>query len=267
MIKPSFCYCFGMDNFAENLKRIADCGFEAIEIWSYDLEAQPLEVIKKALSDAGLGVAQLCPYFNFVCSTDEWYSSVELGQQYIDYAKELNSPLIRVFTGPMSHDQQVPGNKASDEQWDAAARGLKMLCIAAEPLGIKFCLEVHHGQLAEDSNTTLRLINYVDMPNLVANPQIPLMDEDPYYSLEKLKGHIGHFHTHNWSDKIGGELTLISKGIFDWEAFLKQAILGGFDGYVSLEHAKLSSPDDPWKAAEIDGPFFRELTQKLNAST
>ncbi len=263
MIHSSFCYCFKGD-FADNLKKIADCGFEAVEIWASELESRPIEETAKALQNAGLKCSQICPYFNFVHSMDEWQESIELGLRYIEYSRALGNPLIRVFTGPLKESERVCGIDATPEQWDAAIRGLAALCGEAEKYGVRFCLEVHPGTLAEDSHTTLKLINGVKSPSLVTNPQIPLRDEDPWYSLGRLAGHIAHFHAHNWSDRLDGTMVPLAEGIFDWESYLKMALIDGFDGYVSIEHAGASGGGDPWKAARIDGPYLRELAAKLN---
>lgn len=266
MIHSSFCYCLKEGEFEENLRRIAGCGFEAVEIWAHDLEARPIEATAEALAGAGLKCSQICPYFNFVHSIDEWQASIELGLRYIGYSRALGNPLIRVFTGPLG-EAGVSGIDATEEQWDAATRGLAGLCMEAEQHGVRFCLEVHPGTLAEDSHTTLRLIKAVRSPSLVANPQIPLRDEDPWYSLGRLAGHVAHFHAHNWSDRLDGALTPLSQGIFDWEEYLRKAIKDGFDGYVSIEHADAAGGGDPWKAAEADGPYLRELTTRLNGES
>jgi sugar phosphate isomerase/epimerase len=172
-----------------------------------------------------------------------------------------------VFTGPLAQDTQVTSATASPEQWDAAARGLALLCAEAEKHGVRFCIEIHPGTLAENSHSALRLLEPVNSPSLVANPQIPLLDEDPWYSLGRLAGHIGHFHAHNWSDHLDGTLTPLARGIFDWESYLRKALEDGFDGYVSIEHANVSGGGDPWRAAEIDGPYLRDLAASLNPTS
>ena len=263
MIRSSFCYCFADGDFADNLKRLADCGFEAVELWSYDLESRPIEQTARDLRRAGLVCSQICPYFDFVHSADEWQESVELGMRYIEYSRALGNPLIRVFTGPLGEGVRVCSAEALPEQWDAAIRGLAGLCAEAEKHKVRFCLEVHPGTLAEDSHSTLRLIRGVGSPNLVANPQIPLLNEDPWYSLGRLAGHVAHCHAHNWSDRVGGTLAPIARGIFDWESYLRTAQADGFDGFVSVEHARDSGGGDPWKAAAIDGPYLRELASRL----
>lgn len=263
MIHSSFCYCFNDGDFADNLKRLAACGYEAVEIWSHDLESRPLEETAEALKAAGLKCSQICPYFNFVHSMDDLQDSMDLGLKYIDYSRALGNPLIRVFTGPLQPEQRVSPEDATPEQWDAAIRGLALLCAEAEKHDVRFCLEVHPGTLAEDSHSTLRLINTVNSPSLVANPQIPLKDEDPWYSLGRLAGHVAHFHAHNWSDRLDGKLTFLGEGIFDWESYLRTAVKDGFDGYVSIEHATAVGDGDPWKAAEVNGAYLRELAKKI----
>lgn len=264
MIHSSFCYCFKEGDFTDNLKRIADYGFEAVEIWSYDLEARPIEETVKALDEAGLKCSQICPYFNFVHSMDEWQASIELGMRYIEYSRALGNPLIRVFSGPLG-ERAVWGNDASAEQWDAAIRGLAYLCVEAEKHGVRFCLECHPGVLHDNSHHALRLIDGVKSPSLTANPQVPLLGEDPWYSIGRLAGHIAHFHAHNWSDHLEGKLTFLGSGILDWEAILTMALEDGFDGYVSIEHAKESGGGDAWKTASVEGPYLNELARKLNA--
>lgn len=261
MIKASFCYVFEPEEIDKAVARLAEMGYDGIEFWQKIIETIPTQRIKSVLNGNGIACSQVCPYFDFVSGKEKWDATIEMGKRYIDIALELGSTLIRVFTGPRSGIGA--GSIASEEQWNAAIEGLQVLCDMAAPHGIRFALECHEGMLMEDTPTALRLLNGVGKSNLGANPQVPLKDEDPMYSLKQLAPYTIHMHSHNWIEDVsaphGTRMTCLEDGVLDYYAIVELLIKNKFDGYLSIEHANHGGKDDSWDTAEREASFFVKL--------
>lgn len=261
MIKASFCYVFQPAEVDEAVARLAGLGYDGIEFWQQIIETMPVPRLKSALTANGIACSQVCPYFDFVSGKEKWDATIEMGKRYIDIALELGSTLIRVFTGPRSGSGA--GSIATEVQWNAAIEGLQVLCDLALPHNIRFALECHEGMLMEDSPTALRLLNGVGRSNLGANPQVPLKDEGPMYSLEQLAPFTIHMHSHNWieyaSEPHGTRMTCLEDGVLDYYAIAELLMRNGFDGYLSIEHANHGGKDDSWDTAKREASFFSKL--------
>ncbi|HEY3398869.1 MAG TPA: sugar phosphate isomerase/epimerase family protein [Armatimonadota bacterium] len=259
MIKSAFCYVFGLDNLREKILRVkAEGDFDGIEFWHNIVRDADKDRLREYCDEAGLAIAQVCPYFDFTAGPAECDRTLELGRAYIQIAQTLGNPLIRVFTG------HVKDTDATPEQWQAAFSGLQTLCDEAADFGVRFCLEIGHG-LMFSSASVLRLLEGVDRPNLGVNIQVLLEGEDLWYTLEQLGPYAIHMHAHNWVGRLGGhELTFLGSGLLDYEEFLTKLLGHGYDGYISSEHVDHYAKHDPWVTAAVDGRTLAALKKKLN---
>lgn len=258
MIKSGFCYVFGIDRIEESLEHLAKCGFEGVEFWHNDLKKIDKKYLKRLLDKNKISCAQICPYFDFTGSRNDWEKSIKLGEEYIEWSKILGNPLIRVFTG------KVGSRQATKKQFMSAVKGLQILCDNSKKYNIRFALETHENSLMETSESTLNLLKAINRRNIGVNLQIPLKGEDIWYSLEKLGKYTIHMHAHNWSGKVGGlEMTFLNSGVIDFELFLKKMLEKGFDGCISIEHPDHLGKHDPKIVAEVEGSYLQCLKKKL----
>ena len=117
----------------------------------------------------------------------------------------------------------------------------------------------------EDSPATLRLLRGVDRPNLTTNLQLPLVKEDWTVSVAALSHTTTHIHIHNWTEDLGvGDLTFLEEGKFDWEPVVRHLVKDlGRSVCLSVEHADHGKRHDPWETAQHDGPYLRELRERI----
>ena len=261
MIQSAFCYVFGLDNLRDKLVRLKQEGdWDGVEFWHSVVWDADKDRLRGYLEEVGMKCVQLCPYFEFTEGDAAWEHTQELGREYIAISRRLGTPLLRVFTG------HVKDTEATPEQWEAAYKGLQLLCDQAAEYGIRFCLEIGHG-LMFSSASVLRLLENVNRPNLGVNLQICLPGEDPWYTLEQLGPHAIHMHAHNWVGRIGGtELTWLDSGLLDYEQFLGKLLAYGYDGFISVEHVDHIGKCDPWVTASVDGRYLKGLKGKLNGN-
>ncbi len=259
-IDLGFCWFFSEDYTPEEgVPQLREYGFEGIELWPQPLERFGVDRWAKALRDNEMRCLQLCPYFNFIAGEAKLQESRRMLAQYIDAAVILGCRRIRVFTGPPWGEGVVGAKEASEAQWQAAIDGLQEFCDSAAGHGIEMCLECHEGSLMEDSVSALRLLNGVNRPNLTANLQLPLLNEDWKTSVDALGAYTTHIHIHNWTLGLGlGDMTFLGEGVFDWIPAVEALRQKGAKSLcLSVEHPNHGGGTDPLETAKRDGITLR----------
>ena len=242
-MKAAFCtLVFGntQADMEAAIPRLAEMGYDGLEFWEQYLSDADLGWLRGAVDAHRLEIVQICPYFDFTTSSETWNRSIRDAERYIGYARELDTPYIRTYTG------NVGSADATEAQWRACVEGLRKICEMGKPHSIVFPLETHQvihtgPNLTDTSASTLRLLEEVGMDNLKVNLQTPLLDESVFYTAEQLGEHVIHLHAHNW---IGNwkKRTFLDSGDVDFTAFVKVLKDRGFDGYISIEHGNHHPP-------------------------
>ena len=267
-IKSSFCTnIMPLQELPEAIKSLANLGYDGVELWDNFLRENEIDWISELLNDNKIRASQICPYFNFTGSPEEWNESIQIAEEYIDFALKLNKPLIRVFTG------HVGGNDASTSEWEKGVEGIKKICEMGFEDGIRFALETHGGSLMESTDSTLRLLNDVNMENLGVNLQVPLNGEDIWETLEKLASFAIHIHAHNWvhdpysskAHELGeSNLTFLDQGWLDFDRFTNVLIDKGYFGYISIEHSRHGGKHS-WKETAVhEIEYLKQLKKYCN---
>lgn len=263
-MKSAFCVnVFRNDEVIPSLYQLARLGYAGVEIWQRQVEQNRWPLIRAAVADAGLAVAQLCPYFDLVHGPKGIEASVELARQYVDLAADCpgGPALVRVFTGPVSGDGKVGSADCDEPTWAEAVAGMRRICELGQPAGVRFALETHHGTLVDTSASILRFINDVGCDNLGANLQVPLAGgEDPLESARQVGPHVIHLHANIRG--ADGKSTFLGEGTsYDFEAFVREVRASGpFDGYISVEHAY---HHHLWKTAVVEAEYLAGLIQRI----
>jgi sugar phosphate isomerase/epimerase len=267
-IDLSICWGFGETTPEEGLPRLREYGFEGIELWPDLLGKFGTERWAAALRATGLTCFQLCPYFNFMEGEPKIEASRRMLEEFLQAAKAVGCRRLRVFTGPPWGQGVVGAHEATEQQWQDAILGLQEFCDRSAQQGVELCLECHEGSLMEDSPNALRLIRAVGRPNLTANLQLPLRNEDWQTSLQQMAPHTAHIHIHNWTQGLGaGDLTFLGEGAFDWLPVVRHIAVGcGRRLCLSAEHINHGGRHDPWETARRDGPALRALRERVGAT-
>ncbi|MDD4889163.1 MAG: sugar phosphate isomerase/epimerase [Phycisphaerae bacterium] len=263
-MKSSFCInVFRNDELVPAIYRLAELGYQGVEIWQRQMEQNRWPILRAAVADAGLRVAQLCPYFDLVNGPEKIEASVKLAEQYVQLAAECpeTPALVRVFTGPLHGPGAVASSACSQAAWAAAVAGMRRICQIGAARGVGFALETHRGTLVDTGKSIVQFITDVATPNLGANLQVPLEGEpNPAASARKVGPHVVHLHANNHKD---GKGTFLADGEYDFAAFLKAvADSGPFDGFVSIEHAY---HHPVWQTAVVEAEYLKKLIPTIEA--
>ena len=159
-----------LDQFLVKAKEL---GFTHVEVMGKRPHLSPLDYdaaarakLKARLQELGVKIVCLAGYPDFTASADKMgIPSAEMGAIYVGelarLAKDLDIPMIRVFTG--YERDGIP----FDTQWAIVVQGLKLAAKKAAEYGVTLAVQNHHD-IAIHPDATRWLIQEVNEPNVKA---------------------------------------------------------------------------------------------------
>jgi sugar phosphate isomerase/epimerase len=229
------------------MPRLAEWGFDGIELWSGDLsgpdylawyrqdsvrladlwpdeglrdeERARLVALRERAEAHGLEISMLSPYFDFTAGQQRWDESLAVGRRYVQYAQILGCPTIRTCGG------RIPSADMTDAEWHDCIAGLKALTGLPGAGEILFCLECHGNRPEDTIAGVLREIREVGAANLkvLLQPTSFVGEANTRQILNALFDHTAHIHA-----------GLGSKDV-DWAWMLPEMAQRGYEGYLSIE--------------------------------
>jgi sugar phosphate isomerase/epimerase len=170
----------------------------------------------------------------------ERQKNLDEGRRFIDLAREIECPFIRVFPNNFTKDQDA------ELTFNLISSGLLELAQHAKGTGVSVLLETH-GEF-------VKIADIKKLMEMAAHPQVGLVwdianmwtvtKEPPAQVYEKLKKYIRHTHIKDAKWKAEKyQYTFLGKGdvpIFEAIDVLSKA---GYKGYYSFEWEKLWHPE------------------------
>lgn len=252
LLYPSICSIAWRERPLDDaIAAAAKAGYAGVELWGPHLDAVcaqegDLSRMGSMLEQLGLAVPMISPYWRIAAEPEE---ALQSASRHIRYCQALGCPLIRGFCGGGDSAD------ASPAVWQATIEGLTAICDMASAEGIGIALETHGGHLHDSTESTLRLIEAVDRPNLGVNLDIYNQferGEEPLWALEQLRPHVRILHL---KSKSGEEHVRIDRGEMAYRPFLLALLDGGYQGYASIEWFG----PDPDSAAGVGMSALREM--------
>ncbi len=257
---------WNIDQVAQNAKAM---GFDGVELRGIAGEhLGPQETpeerrrIRKLFADNGVEIAAIMGYSKFTFDDPKArQESVDIALQFIETARDIGCPVLRVFGG------MVPPDKSREIAAARIIEGLKAIAPQAEKAGIDIAMETH--------DDWCRGADIMAVINAVGSPRIGICwDCCNSYFIEPLEttykaicGCIKHVHFKD-AARVPGETRKVTSVLpGQGEADLRQALSllhrGGYRRYLSFEWEKKWQPDlaDP----EIAFPHFVKFTAGLMA--
>jgi len=229
---------------------ISKLGYDGIEIWGRHLKGHEtsLRKIREILEKRKIEVSMLSPYFDFTNNRHRWIKSIEEAKRMIAFARELNSPLIRCFSG------QIGSEYATRKQWENGVEGIKHFAELAKKEGITIAIETHPNTLADTTTSILKLLEEINMENVRINLDFYNMWEteqkDPIEILDMLYPYTVHIHAKN-ADLLKGKVSpfnyvmdknrdlesikSLERGDLNYKVILKELLKMGYKDYISVE--------------------------------
>ncbi len=261
MIKLAFlsstCPEWTFEQMVDGAKRY---GYEGIDLrveWGHrhgielDTPAERRRQARRYAEEQGIAISCLAISARFARATpEERDAAVEQVQRYAALAKDLGSPLIRVFGGNLPEGHTMADLKAE------TARALGQAAEAAAPFGVTPCLETHDQHNHPDD--VAWIVEHAGHPNVgvVWHPAHHLrlgISVDEAYP--KIRRWVRHLHLQEWPKggvQPGGRPGLLRFGEGDNHLLRAFELLerDGFDGYAANEWAATGA----WQKADLSSP-------------
>jgi sugar phosphate isomerase/epimerase len=244
------------------LVKAKDLGFTHVEVMAKRPHLSPLDYdaaartkLKARLQELGVKIVCLAGYPDFTAGIDKMgIPSAEIGAIYVTelarLAKDLEIPLIRVFTG--YEREGVP----YDAQWAAVVNGLRLAARKAAEYGVTLVVQNHHD-IAIHPDATKWLIEEVGEPNCKAafdawSPALEgINGADLAAAVKKMGRHIAYTTVADYVKhprfRYNAALTNYERqtdvvravpfgdGFIDYRAFFDALKAVGYRGYVAYE--------------------------------
>jgi sugar phosphate isomerase/epimerase len=164
-------------------------------------------------------------------------------RQFLELANDWESPLIRVYGGPLAEEP-----KARRKQIEAAAGVLERVVPLAERLGVAIAIETHDGFSA--SSVVAELLAMVDsrwVGALWDTHHPHRMGESPAEVYERIGPRVLHVQVkdarRSAGHKGGWQLVLLGEGEIPVREIIGLLAAGGYGGYFSVEWEKYWHPE------------------------
>jgi sugar phosphate isomerase/epimerase len=251
--------------FAEAARRIADIGYEGIEImadvphaWPACLLEEQKAGIRKALADHSLAIANINAFMmNAISDARQryWHPSwIEPDRHYrqvridhtkraLDLAKELGAPCITTEPG---------GPLESGQSWQAGLNifleGLKPVADHAAKVGVQLLIEPEPGLLVETAEQAEEL-----MRHMTSHPAAGLnfdighhycVKDDPGPTLRRLAKYVRHIHLEDIAATRAHHHLVPGEGAIDFRDVFQAIRDIGYNGWVTIElYPYVDDPD------------------------
>lgn len=161
-------------------------GFEGVEVGVHPVGTadEAVRDLGKELADAGVPAAVIRGGGGFA-SPRTAGASRERVERAIHQAALIGCNLVNMTVSTPAHDPLGPGatgtgerisqggsRYASEDDFAVTARHLQSLGTLAADLGVSIAIEMHQHSIADNSWSTLHLLDLVDLPNVGCNPDL-----------------------------------------------------------------------------------------------
>ncbi len=247
--------------YDDAIRRIAQMGFQAIELIAWDRDAldtyytpEVIKNLKDIIASEGLLLSEFVSTPPGMASPDkkERDASVEHFKRMVDVAVGLGTQIVntvsvfpfaievpRITDRPHMQEYSVyyPTGLNWQQNWEDYVDTVRRCCDFCEAAKVRYAMEPHPYRYMSNAASMLRLIEHVKSDALGMNfdpSHLFPMGDMPHTVIYQLGDRIFHCH---FSDNDG--LTNVhwrpGKGKIDWTSVMRALKETGFDGTISIE--------------------------------
>lgn len=237
-------------------------GFDGVEMedkWALVEEMDEPALIALREQAALFGVTLLMKLHFRDVATESIASNNEAGiRRNIDCAAILGVPMLSFsLPTPEGVRKEVSANLGRDWRpssadalpgaYETTIAAVRRLGVYAGERGVDLTIEMHQGSIADTSDTLIRVLEGVNLPNVGANPDLsnlmqmnPSPDEDWRACLARIAKWTNYWHVKNIRKyQVGsGSLMLrrrLDEGFVDYRWCVAALIEAGFKGFAVIE--------------------------------
>ena len=265
----------------ECIARIADLGYEGLELLADAPHASPLDLsadkkraIRECLQRNGLGISNVNGFMMNALADPRnpyWHPSwIEPDRDYrairrehtkrvLRLAKDLEAPSMQTEPGgPLARDQSR--RAATDVFYDEI-----MPCVElAEDLEVFLLIEPEPGLLLETFEQYLEFADRLDSPWVGLNFDIGhayCVGQDPQNWIARMRAHTKHYHIEDIADTRKHAHLIPGRGAIDFPAVLSEIVKTGYKGWITVElYPYIDNPDEAGREAK---KFLEDVIKNL----
>jgi sugar phosphate isomerase/epimerase len=213
--------------------------------------------IRKLFESRGIQIAAIMGYSSFTMDDpSKLKESIRLAQCFLETARDIGCPTLRLFGGVFSKQLDEKGNLAR------AAEGVRRVADHAERTGVSIALETHDDWT--NGERLKALITAVGSPRVGACWDVAngYFGEPPEKTCAALRDCLVHVHFKD-AAMVDGKIKskLPGTGQLDLKKLFSLITGTGYDRYLSFEWEKKWEPD--LEEPEIAFPRYVKLTRGL----
>lgn len=221
---------------------VRESGLKTIE-WGGDIHVPPgkpeiASDVAELTADAGLNVASYGSYYRLGSASEGEFNDV------LESALLLGAPAIRVWAGSVGSEEADAGlRRRIVEDAGSIARQAALHDLTID-------LEFHRRTLTDTVDSTLRLLEEIDEPNVRTYWQPPLNEtvEQRAEGLKRLLPWVANIHTYHW---MNVDRLPLAEGMEEWRTYLDIVRTAPKERAVMLEFVQNDDPQQFLRDAEV----------------
>lgn len=271
------------------LKEMKQLGFDYVELEGVSGENlielhKSRDQVKKVLTEIDLKVVNFVPVISELRELDDEVRRYgrDMFERGLEIAKTINTEFIQIDSFPpcmecldgVQYDSENVTNYGArwryrlsaqfswERQWEVWVDSVKWCAQKAKNVGLKLIVEPRVGEIINNTDSMLRLIEAVNEPNFGA-----ILDTGHQYaqkeilplSIAKLKDRLMYLHLSD-NDSTRNDHFVPGQGTIDWEGFFAALKLIDYKGYAGLDIAKTNEElsESYLKARDIFNKYATE---------
>ncbi len=253
-----------VERWADTLTQVADAGFTHVDPTDSWLRVADLAPERRAdfaalVADLGLRMVSLSTARRSVIDPAHGDENLAYCHRVIDVAAELGIEVVSFgLFRALTEEQKralwfwtAPGAVDPDDVnvWGTAVRRFRELGEHGERVGVGVSLEMYEDTYLGDADSSIRLLEEIDRPNVGLNPDIGNLVrlhrpvEHWKAMIDKVVPHANYWHVKNYyraeDAATGAVMTMpapMEFGVIDYRYAVRAAIAAGFRGAFCTEH-------------------------------
>ena len=166
------------------LKHSKEIGFDGIELPAMNLSDADAATLRSELEDAGMPCVAIRGGGGAARDPQVAAANKQRMVDAVHFAAKMGAGIVNstVTTPPDDPGgkgtyrgesiSQGSSRQSNDEDYERTAGAVSDVAVIAADLGIEISIEIHQNSIADNSQTTLRLLELIDAPNVGINPYL-----------------------------------------------------------------------------------------------
>ena len=167
--------------FLEHAKKI---GFDGIELPGMSLTDAETKTLRSELEDAGMPCIAIRGGGGAAADPQVAAANKQRMVDAVHFAAKMGAGIVNSTVTTPPNDpggkgtyrgesiSQGSSRQANDEDYERTASAVSEVAVISADLGIAISIEIHQNSIADNSSSTLRLLELIDAPNVGINPDL-----------------------------------------------------------------------------------------------